>query len=233
MTGLFARLFGRRHLEVAAVSDAGLVRTDNQDCLFVDGGHRVFCVADGMGGAEGGALASRMVCEAVAGCTAAHDFVQRIKAADAAIGAANARILAHAREHGLEKMGTTVALILFDPSDLAQAAIGHAGDTRVYRRRGPKLERLTADHRKSAYSHFLTKAVGVQPTVEPDWLHASVKRGDIWLVCCDGVHDMLPDSTINGILARGGSAREMADRLSEAVRRAGALDNYTFILIRA
>jgi len=229
MFGFFRRFV---RFDIAFASEAGLARADNQDCLFVDGGHKVFCVADGMGGGEGGAIASRLVCEEVARSTTVHDFVQRISAADAGIQRANQRIRARAANLGFGKMGTTIATLLIDPSDGSQAAIGHVGDTRVYRRRAHVLERLTEDHRKSPLSHFLTRAVGAEEQVRVEWLHASVRKGDVWLICCDGVHDMLPDSTINGILARGGTAKELVARLSDAVLRAGARDNYTLVVVK-
>lgn len=229
---LFRLIWGSQHVDVASVSEKGAVRSDNQDACFVDKTKTILCVADGMGGGQGGSIASRIVCEEVAKAEHAREFKVRIEAVADAFQRANVDIRRQAEQFGYKEMGTTVAVMLFDPTTNQEVAIGHVGDTRVYRRRKCKLERMTQDHRKSPLSHFLTRAIGVAPSVEADWLHASVRKGDVWLICCDGVHDMLPDSTINGILAQGGDAKEMADRLGKAVCRAGARDNYTLIVAK-
>lgn len=229
MFGFLRKLFG---FEVASASDAGLVRSDNQDCLLVDNAQRVYCVADGMGGGEGGAIASKLVCDAIGRSAGGKDLSGRVCAIDAAIGRANVDIQERAANLGYSGMGTTVAVLAFDIADGNRVAIGHVGDTRVYVRRGHKLLRLTEDHRKSPLSHFLTRAVGVSTDLHVEWKIESVRSGDVWLICCDGVHDMLPDSTINGIMAKGGDAKTIVDRLSDAVRRAGARDNFSMILLK-
>ena len=227
----FLRWF--RKYDSEAVSDVGLARQDNQDAVCVDSSKHVFCVADGMGGGAAGGLASRILCEEVNRYK--FDWQSLAAAAgvvDAAVRRANARIRQIAAEKGYSTMGTTMAILLFNPNDPSQVAIGHVGDSRVYRRRSAKLQAMTRDHRKSAFSHLLTRAVGAADEVEVEWTQASVWKGDCWLVCTDGVHDMLPDSTINGILSRGGSASSIAKRISDAVRRAGARDNFTFCVVR-
>ena len=226
--------FGRKRLKIESRSrcDRGLARNDNQDCLFEDSSKALFCVADGMGGAEGGALASRIVCRCMEVVSAGGDFKRRVLAVDRAILAANAEVRRRAAALGFSKMGSTAAVLLIDPSEPARAAIANVGDSRVYRRRGIRLECLTEDNRHSAYSHLLTKAVGAADAVEPDWVDASVCKGDVWLVCSDGVHEMLPDSTLNALIARGGTADEIAARIEECVRRVGARDNYSLIVVR-
>lgn len=227
--------FGRKRLKIESrsICDRGLARNDNQDCLFEDSARAVFCVADGMGGGQGGAMASRMACEAVGAASPDDgDFERRILKMDAALLQANRLVREQARRLGYERMGSTVALLMIDPDEPARAAIASAGDSRVYRRRGVRLECLTEDHRNSAYSHLLTKAVGAADALEPDWVHASAMPGDIWLLCTDGVHEMLPDSTINALIARAGSVSDIAERIGECVRRAGARDNYSIVVVR-
>ena len=226
--------FGRKRLKIEcrSICDRGLARNDNQDCVFASEGASLFCVADGMGGAEGGALASRIVCRCMEVVPAGGDFERRILAVDRAILAANAEVRRRAAELGFERMGSTAAVLLVDPAVPARAAIANVGDSRVYRRRGIRLECLTEDHRNGAYSHLLTKAVGAADSLEPDWVHASVCKGDVWLVCSDGVHEMVPDSTINALIARGGTASEIAARIEDCVRRAGARDNYSIVVVR-
>lgn len=225
---------GRKRLKIEcrSVCDRGLVRNDNQDCLFADPARGLFCVADGMGGAEAGAMASAIVCEEIGKVPEGLDFRAGVVAIDDAIVRANARIVAYAAEHGLARMGSTAVALLIDPNESARAAVAGVGDSRVYRRRGVRLERMTEDHRVSAYSHLLTRAVGVAETIQVDWLHASVMKGDVWLLCSDGVHEMIPDSTIDALIARGGSADDIALRIADCVRRAGARDNYSIVAIR-
>lgn len=225
---------GRKRLKVESrsICDRGLVRADNQDALVDDVSRAFFCVADGMGGGEGGALASRMVCDALRTCSQAGDLKARVLAVDGAISSANAAIRKVSRERGLANMGTTVAALLIDPVEPARAAIVSMGDSRVYRRRGIRLACMTCDHRHSEYSHLLTKAVGSAEVAEPDWLDASACADDVWLLCSDGVHEMIPDSTINALIAKGGSASDIAERISESVRRAGARDNYSIVVVR-
>jgi len=215
-----------------AISDAGLARMDNQDSHFADRARGIYCVADGMGGIGGGALASSILCGEVSKAHVSGKTLEEAAGAvDEAMSCANAKIIECARRSGCQGMGTTAAVLLFDPAGTQRAAIGYVGDSRVYRRRGVKFKQLTHDHRKSHYSHLLTRAVGMGGDFSVDWVQATVKKGDVWVLCTDGVHDMLADSTINGILSHGGSPDEIAARIDSAVRRGGALDNYTIIVV--
>ena len=226
--------FFRKKLKIdsRAICDRGLARGDNQDCIFEDPERGLFCVADGMGGGEAGGLASKIVCEEVYGQGEWTSFDAQIVAADSALLRANRRIREHAAAQGFASMGSTVAALLFDVDDPTRAAVVHVGDSRVYRRRDLHLERLTEDHRASAYSHLLTRAVGGADAFEPEWLRASVRKGDVWIVCSDGVHEMIPDSTINALIACGGNASDIALRIEASVRKAGARDNYSLIVVR-
>ena len=226
--------FGKKKLKIESrsICDRGLARNDNQDCVFEDAKRCLFCVADGMGGGEAGAVASRTVCDEVGGVAAGLDFEHRIEAVDSAILQANAKVRQYAVERGFAQMGSTVAALLIDPTEPAQAAIVNVGDSRVYRRRGIRLERMTEDHRNTAYSHLLTRAVGGCETLQTDWHNASVQKGDVWILCSDGVHEMIPDSTINALVAYGGSASDIAERIEKSVRKAGAQDNYSIVVVR-
>ena len=105
------------------VSETGLVRKDNQDSVFVDRAKTVFCVADGMGGGSEGATASRFVCEEIEKAVTAKTLAERMEAVEAAVVAANDRIRAYAKERDFKQMGSTVAVLLLDPSDSRRAAI--------------------------------------------------------------------------------------------------------------
>ena len=249
--------FGKRtEPKVACVtaSERGLVRKDNQDSLFVDGARTVFCVADGMGGGAEGATASRFVCEELERAVkSAPDFAARVRAVDAAIGAANARILAYAAEKGFKQMGSTLAVLLIDPEDGRRAAICHIGDSRVYRVRRGSAELLTHDHtiggqlsafatgdqaaglksRANPLAHILTRAIGAAGKVEGEWRKIDLADGDRYLVCSDGVHDVVADSLIGEILTVECDLESASKRLGDEIVRNGAPDNYTYLIIEA
>lgn len=233
-------------------SERGLVRKDNQDSLFVDAAKKVFCVADGMGGGAEGGTASRFVCEEVEkAVTSAPDFASRVRAVDAAIGAANARILAYAAEKRFRQMGSTLAVLLIDPEDGCRAAICHIGDSRIYRVRGGSAELLTHDHtvggqlsafatgrqavslksRTNPLSHILTRAIGVDKVVAGEWRKIDVEDGDRYLVCSDGVHDVVSDSLVGEILTVERGLKSASKRLGGVIVRNGAPDNYTYVII--
>lgn len=256
MMNLFKLLFRRKKLSVecASVSDRGKVRPDNQDSLLVNRGRGAFCVADGMGGGEGGAEASRIVCAKVAEAVSKRcDFVDRVSRADASVTAANTAIREYASEAGYRQMGSTVAMLLVDLEDGRQALVGTVGDSRIYRYRAGTLQQLTRDHtvagelgrrtgaargladlsgRGTALSHVLTRAVGVIPEVQVEWHRIDVKAGDQYLLCSDGLYDMADDEAIRHAFAVGGSAKEVVARLAEAADAAGATDNYTVIVVK-
>lgn len=234
------------------VSETGLVRKDNQDAAFVDAAKTVFCVADGMGGGSEGGTASRFVCEEVAKATDAQTLVARMEAVDAAIRAANKRIRAYAQERGFAQMGSTVAVLLVDPENSRRGAVCHVGDSRIYRVRRGNVEQLTKDHtvggqlselvggaqaiglrsRANPLAHVLTRAIGMEGCVLGDWRKVDISEGDAFLVCSDGVHDVVSDSLIGELLTAEPEPATAADRLRDEVVRNGAPDNFTYIVIR-
>lgn len=215
-----------------SLTDSGLVRSDNQDAYFVASDFSIICVADGMGGGKGGEVASRFVCEEVARVEKLKTFSERLKEIDLAIQRANSRVREFAEEHSFASMGSTAAILLRDNGQPARGVIAWIGDSRVYRRRNRTLIALTTDHRKSMLSHFLTRAISGGTAAVAEWKEIDFRKGDVYFVCSDGVHDMLPDSTINALILKGGTAKEMVERIGEAVRRAGARDNYTISLLK-
>ena len=232
-------------------SETGAVRKDNQDAVFVDRARTVFCVADGMGGGSEGATASRFVCEEIAKAVGAGTFSERLKAVDAAIVTANDRIRAYAKERGFKQMGSTVAVLLLDPSDKRRAAICHVGDSRIYRIRRRKAELLTHDHtigeqladrargitaagfksRTNPLAHILTRAIGAAERVEGEWRKIDAESGDRFLICSDGVHDVVSDARIGAILSRPGGLKESLRILADEVVRHGAPDNFSYVMV--
>ena len=247
---MFGFLKRRLSTDVLTVSETGSVRKDNQDSVFVDGAKTVFCVADGMGGGSEGATASRFVCEEIGKAVAAKTLAERMEAVEAAIVAANDRIRAYAKERDFKQMGSTVAVLLVDPSGSRRAAICHIGDSRIYRIRSRKAELLTHDHtiggqlgdltkgvlsagfrsRTNPLAHVLTRAIGATDKVEGDWKKIDVADGDRFLICSDGVHDVVSDERIGTLLSRRYDIGTAATRLKDAVIGNGAPDNYTYVI---
>ena len=248
----FAKLFRRRRVRIdsAALSDRGLVRAENQDHVLVNRGRRFYCVVDGMGGGDGGAKASEIVCRCLRAAVARRtDFAERLDRVRAALAQANADIRAYAARAGFTRqMASTAALLALDPGTCRQAVAGFIGDSRVYRLRDGGLVQLTRDHtivrelnlqtagravaaglrdRSLAISHMLTRALGVQEEAVPEW-----RRDDVFLVCTDGLYDAASEADIRGALAAGGAAKEIAARLARLAVAGGAGDNYSLVGVK-
>src|SRR6476659_6393295 len=189
-------------------TDTGRQRNANEDSFFVRA--PIFVVADGMGGAQAGEVASKAAAEA---------FDRDLPDAPPervlreTIEAANREIHEHARANpSLAGMGTTLTAAIVD-AQKEEVGIGHVGDSRAYRLRDGKLERLTRDHslveelrRKGqltdaqAEDHpqrsIITRALGPEPDVEVDLQTVPAQAGDVFLVCSDGLTTMLDDEHI-------------------------------------
>jgi len=225
-------------------TDTGRQRNANEDSLFTR--PPVFVVADGMGGAQAGEVASK---------TAAESFDRELPQAPPEqvlremIEAANRSIHEHARnDPGLAGMGTTITAAIVDPES-EEVAIGHVGDSRAYRLRGGKLERLTRDHslveemrRKGqltdaqAEDHpqrsIITRALGPEPEVEVDVQTVPAQAGDVFLICSDGLTTMLGDEQIARLLRRATSLEAAVRALVDEANRAGGRDNITVVAFR-
>lgn len=253
-------LFGRNEkpqfpFATATVTDRGFVRRANEDAFLDRPEDGFFCVSDGMGGGDGGALASRWICDAFADVMdAERGSAYEIKqfALVREIQRVNDRIRAFAKENGYRMMGATLALMLVDHANPTRALVCHAGDSRIYRVRAGALKQLTRDHtvgnelgralsenaaaraadlqsRRNPLTHILTRAIGTELRARPDLAEIDVKRGDRFLLCSDGVHDMLEDNEIAPLLKNASDPAAAVARLSAAVRNAGAADNFTML----
>jgi len=234
------------------VCRAGQVRKENQDSILCDGDRLVFAVADGIGGGDEGALASRIVRDRLADASLAGDLAARRAALDAAIAAANGEVFSHAKAHGLSVMGSTVALVAMEGGDSRRAAVCHAGDSRVYRLRAGLIEPLTRDHtvgvelsgvlgnkgaaasyslRTNRLAHVLTRAIGTDSAVVCDWSETEIAAGDVYLVCSDGVHDVILNEELPKMMTAPDPGA-MADRIAAEVERRGAPDNYSIVIAK-
>ncbi|CAN5620788.1 protein phosphatase 2C domain-containing protein [soil metagenome] len=233
-------------LEHFGITDAGKVRQNNEDSLLVGEGtdSSLFAVADGVGGSEAGEVASGITVEALKELRPDAPF-------DSVIQEANQRILAAVREdEKLSGMGTTVVAVRFTGSPEEPAAeVAHVGDSRAYLLRGGEMKPLTEDHslvaelvrsgdltRAQAAEHpqknLITRALGAEGDIEVDTMVLPIEAGDRFLLCSDGLSDMVPEDRIAEILAGPskdpeGPARQL---LSEALE-AGGSDNITIVLV--
>ncbi len=226
----------------ATRTDTGRQRNANEDSLFTRA--PVFVVADGMGGAQAGEVASK---------AAAESFDRELPQAPPervlreTIETANRVIHDRARnDPELAGMGTTITAAIVD-SEAEEVAIGHVGDSRAYRLRNGKLERLTRDHslveemrRKGqltdaqAEDHpqrsIITRALGPEPEVEVDLQTVPAQAGDVFLICSDGLTTMLGDEKIASILGRATSMQSAVRALVDEANRAGGRDNITVVV---
>ena len=192
-------------LDCASTSETGLVRAENQDSVLVREDADVYCVADGMGGGDGGAVASALMFRAVdKEVVSSLDLQGRMKAMAAAVHEANAEIQDYALKAGYRQMATTVAMMALRLDDEPTAVIGHVGDSRVYRCRAGKLSALTADHTVAAEINRRSAAAGKDEVVTGRLTHV--------LTRAVGIGDVEADQDLVGTLA--------AEVISEAINRA-------------
>ncbi|MDX6603055.1 MAG: family protein phosphatase [Solirubrobacterales bacterium] len=231
--------------DAAYRTDTGRQRNANEDSLFTR--NPVFVVADGMGGAQAGEVASKAAAESFDRELPPGFAPERIL--EETIKAANRTIHEQARSNpDLAGMGTTTTAAIVDP-EAGTVAIGHVGDSRAYRLREGKLERLTRDHslveemrRKGqltdaqAEDHpqrsIITRALGPEPEVEVDLQTVPALAGDVFLISSDGLTTMLDDAKIAEILGRASTMESAVRALVDEANRAGGRDNISVITFR-
>ena len=237
-------------VELAGLSDVGRRRKINQDAFALLAEQGIALLADGMGGHARGDLASALaissMLRALYASAACHERPARPAAgrlADALATANQAVHAAAAETPGAEGMGTTLTATLFTAGHLHLA---HVGDSRLYRLRGDRLERLTTDQtvgellatrgtRRSnpLFANVLTQALGCETRVKPEARTLECARNDLYLLCSDGLHGMLGDDEIRLTLLNFGA--NLGPTTRELVRLAnerGGLDNITVVLAR-
>lgn len=225
-------------------SDTGRQRNANEDSFFVRA--PIFVVADGMGGAQAGEVASKAAADAFDVDLPDGPPEQVLRET---ILTANRRIHQLARaDPSRAGMGTTLTAAIVS-AEREEVAIGHVGDSRAYRLRGGKLEQLTRDHslveemrRKGqltdaqAEDHpqrsIITRALGPEPEVEPDVQTVPAAPGDVFLICSDGLTTMLGEEQIAKLLSGASSMSAAVRALVDEANRAGGRDNITALAFR-
>jgi protein phosphatase len=226
----------------ASKSDPGRKRRRNEDSFVCD--PPLFAVADGMGGAQAGEVASGLAAAALR----ERDTNGNGEAAVAAlIQEANRRVWQRANEDAAASgMGTTITVALVEPD--GRVLIGHVGDSRAYLLRAGRLEQLTEDHSlvaelvrrgelspEEAETHpqrsVITRALGTDPDVDVDTFPVEAKAGDVFLLCSDGLSSMVDDDAVLAVLEEHRDDLDAAAKaLVAAANQGGGEDNITAVL---
>jgi PPM family protein phosphatase len=227
----------------SALTDTGRRRPQNEDTFVCE--PPLFAVADGVGGAQAGEIASRLAAAALeerpTDALGEETLVTLIQSA-------NERIYRRSLDDpSAAGMGTVMTALLVDEG-AGDIAIGHVGDSRAYRLRDGDFEQLTPDHSlvgdllrsgqlspEEAENHphrsVITRAVGTEPTVDVETLTVPAAPGDLYLICSDGLTDIVRDEQIADLIRKADHDPDAAsEALVAAANRAGGIDNITVVL---
>jgi len=247
-------------LQVVLRTNPGMVRGHNEDSVWADGALGMAILADGMGGYNAGEVASGMATTLLStelGRLFAETPPYRLDAAGqpyarsalaAEIAKANGAIFQSAQSQPqYAGMGTTLVAAVFYDNRLM---VAHIGDSRLYRQRGENFGPITRDHsllqeqldsglitpEEAKLSHnknLVTRALGIEAAVEPEIRDFDVLPGDIYLLCSDGLNDMVSDEDISATLTSMGANLELAgDQLIQMANDNGGRDNVSVILVK-
>lgn len=236
-------------LIIHGLTDEGLVRKHNEDTIFWDSEIGLVTLADGMGGHNAGEVASDIAVSSITQSLSVHSQNNTISldVINKTIVDANNKINLHAKNHPeCSGMGTTIVTALFQEQSVFLASVG---DSRIYRFRQGELKQLTTDHSliqemidngymseeealASANRNLITRALGIDKTVEVDVAEHKIIQDDIYLLCSDGLSDMVEDKDIFATLvkARNDIARGSEDLVALAKEKGGK-DNISVILV--
>ncbi len=232
-------------VEQVGRTDVGRQRSVNEDSLVLD--PPFFAVADGMGGARAGEVASAMAAGAFEGEKDSDSGEAPEAQLTRILREANRRIYDLAvADDSHRGMGTTVTAAKVTGDEVS---LGHVGDSRAYRLRDGELEQLTRDHSlvaelersgqitpEAAENHpqrsIITRALGPEPDVEVDTYTLAGRAGDLFLICSDGLTSMISDEELAAILRSAGTLDEAAESLVRAANQSGGKDNITVVLFR-
>lgn len=246
-------------ISISGITDTGLVRSNNEDTIGSDAELGLLVLADGMGGHKGGEVASAIAVDSIlqelrkvlpeiasGRIDDKTGYSLESMAVESAIKNANSHIYRTAQDNShYEGMGTTIVVLLFYDNRIT---VAHVGDSRLYRLRDTRLEQLTRDHtllqelvdrgfytrkeaRESLNKNLVTRAVGVSPTVEIDLMEDIALQNDLYLLCSDGLTDMINDDLIEDIqLNYKNDLEKMNQELIKQAKDHGGKDNVSVML---
>jgi protein phosphatase len=242
-------------LEAVALTDIGRKRKLNQDAVYatrekIGNLPNLFVVADGMGGHNGGEMASQWTIETMREQIAKASSLSPTRLLEQAIRAANDEIRRKAEENPLlHGMGTTIVAATIEGKSLQ---VANVGDSRLYLadRKGKTIRQLTLDHslveemircgnlrreeaRNHPNKHIITRAVGAKDSIEVDFFHEEIEPDELILLCSDGLTNMLEDEEIKEILCSSGS-KDLGQKAAELIAAAnnrGGRDNIAVVLV--
>ncbi|MDH4151640.1 MAG: Stp1/IreP family PP2C-type Ser/Thr phosphatase [Betaproteobacteria bacterium] len=243
-------------IELTTATHSGMVRSHNEDSIGADASIGLAVLADGMGGYNAGEVASGIAVamisaemkKALAGVGDNFDAAAAERLVSENAVRANSAIFQAAQNQAqYAGMGTTLVVALWHDNNMI---VGHVGDSRLYRFRGGNLEQITRDHsllqeqidsglitkaqaRHSQNKNLVTRAVGIDPDVEPEVHSYPVQVGDIYLLCSDGLNDMVSDEDMQLTLSSLQANLPLAaEQLVQQANDNGGRDNVSVILVR-
>ncbi len=247
-------------IEATGISDAGCIRPENEDSIFLDKDGHFVLLADGMGGHERGEEASQTALEIIQEFLGPEPISEQLQditdgsgiplevacllsLVDTAVSKANSVIYDRNQKEGVKRfMGTTVVGLVPVKSDYLLWF--HVGDSRIYRWSDSNLSCITEDH--SAYfewinkgrvgeqppTNVITRAIGPKQAVGPDVKWDKRQSGDIYILCSDGLTDMISEDHMTTILMDEDNVDDIATRMIESAKDAGGKDNVSVVVCR-
>lgn len=246
------------NLYMCGLSDTGCTRTYNEDAIAWQADCGLAVLADGMGGHNAGDVASRMCVDLLSAdlvetlskplkIRANKDMSRHATLLRRAINHANEAVFAAAEANADYKgMGTTLVTTLFYAD---KVILAHVGDSRIYRLRNRELAQVTSDHSliqelldkgvisaedaaDNPYGHVITRALGVQASLVAEIRELEAQSGDVYLLCSDGLSDLVGDDEIRDtLIAASGSWERAAQRLVDLANQHGGVDNISVVLV--
>ncbi|MBK7250454.1 MAG: Stp1/IreP family PP2C-type Ser/Thr phosphatase [Gammaproteobacteria bacterium] len=249
----------RNKLQCVGLTDTGKVREHNEDTIAVDPDIGLLVLADGMGGYNAGEVASGIAVKTIVNLVRESLEREDLRSADHATGLSRAGIILRDAVHRANKiifqtartqpqcegMGTTVVGALFFDNRIS---IAHVGDSRLYRMRSGKFEQVTMDHsllqelvdrgfyspkeaQRAANKNYVTRALGVEANVEVEMREEPVQKGDVYVLCSDGLSDMVENDDIHLTISTFGANLEtVAKQLIQLTNDNGGRDNVSVML---
>ena len=248
-------------IQIVGFTDTGRVRQNNEDCIGYDSVLGLLVLADGMGGHLGGEVASTVSVDTI--IQSVQQSLPSVKSGQIdsntgysmesvciqkAIEQANDIVYKRSNSDAeLRGMGTTIVVMLFYNN---RFSLAHIGDSRCYRYRGQKIEQITKDHsllqelidrgfytpeeaKTSLNKNLVTKALGIDPSISPDLQEELVMKNDIYLLCSDGLTDLVEDEYISLTIQRfSDNLEEAAKQLISKANQNGGKDNISVIMCR-